>query len=111
MPHQRHKNIADIVRNLNFTEQNPILKAFGVSVQPTFSVIPPAKIWRPSIQMGGMVSQPKEDGNFRVNAKYLAPGSVSKWAVLYAERGVDGGAVKTLVQRLCAEAKAKGAKF
>jgi eukaryotic translation initiation factor 2C len=108
LPDQRYKNISSIIRSLNLTDQNPVLKAFGVAVQSTFSAIPCSKIWRPTVQMGGTVSTPQDDGSFRVPAKYLVGGSVAKWAVLYSDRGVNPEAVKTLVQRLCAEGKNKG---
>uniref|UniRef100_A0A914Y912 Piwi domain-containing protein n=1 Tax=Panagrolaimus superbus TaxID=310955 RepID=A0A914Y912_9BILA len=111
LPHIRHQNISDIIRSLNLTEQNPILKAFGISVQSTFSVIPPSKMWRPAVQMGSTVAQPKDDGSFRVNSKYLVPATAGKWAVFYGDRGSRLDTVKTLVQRLCSEAAAKGMKL
>uniref|UniRef100_A0AC34GJS7 Piwi domain-containing protein n=1 Tax=Panagrolaimus sp. ES5 TaxID=591445 RepID=A0AC34GJS7_9BILA len=104
-------NISDIIRSLNLTDQNPILKAFGILVQSTFCVIPPSKMWRPSVQMGSTVAQPKDDGSFRVNSKYLVPAAAGKWAVLYGDRGSRLDTVKTLVQRLCAEATQKGMKL
>uniref|UniRef100_A0A914Z490 Piwi domain-containing protein n=1 Tax=Panagrolaimus superbus TaxID=310955 RepID=A0A914Z490_9BILA len=111
LPHIRHQNISDIIRSLNLTDQNPILKAFGISVQSNFSVIPPSKMWRPAVQMGSTVTQPKDDGSFRVNSKYLAPAAAGKWAVLYGDRGCRLDTVKILVQRLCSEAAAKGMKL
>lgn len=90
------------------TDSNPILKAFGLSVQSTFSNIPASKIWRPAVQMGGTISQPKDDGSFSARSKYLVPATVTKWAVLYDDRGVRADAVKILVKRLCAEGTAKG---
>ena len=107
MPHIRHKHISDIIQNLNFTPSNLVLNAFGIVVQPTFFKIPSTKIWRPAVQMGGAVSQPKDDGNFRLPFKYLAPATVKKWAVFYADRGVNSEAIKTFVTRFCAEAKNK----
>uniref|UniRef100_A0A7E4VR97 Piwi domain-containing protein n=1 Tax=Panagrellus redivivus TaxID=6233 RepID=A0A7E4VR97_PANRE len=113
LPKVRYDLINEIVQHLNLTADNPVLKAFQITVAPhLFRIDDPLPITLPKVMFGGnRLSHPKPDGNFNSpSAKYYHPGKITNWAVLYGDVGDarDVNTVKEFVKRLLPAAVRRG---
>uniref|UniRef100_A0A7E4VI25 Piwi domain-containing protein n=1 Tax=Panagrellus redivivus TaxID=6233 RepID=A0A7E4VI25_PANRE len=107
LPHIRYDYIRRIVNNLNFTDNNPVLKAFGLRVTNTFFPVPKTGIVLPDVRIGnGRNAMIKDDGRFQ-NPSYVQAGKCAKWILYYAKH-LNGDIIKEFVQTLIAQAKGRG---